>query len=190
MMRSVFRVLLLLALAGAFHWAAGSSVSAHSSQLDSSPAPNSVLAVAPAQIRITFDSPLMDIGAAIVVRSTDGTVISDETPVINGQTLTVRVDPEANSGKYTVAYRIVSEDGHTLTSTFTYVLEGPAPEVPMAPSASDSTAPSAASTPEVSSTSAVWLITTGALLILALAGAVLIALRRRRPGASPGEDLH
>ena len=103
-------------------------------------------------MEVTFDSPLMDIGAALVVRAADGTVISDAVPEVAGARIRVDVPPDAAPGTYTVAFRVVSQDGHPITATFDYTVAGDAPG-PAAASAPGS--PSTASAPVPPSAEAV-----------------------------------
>ncbi len=93
---------------------------AHASELDSSPAADAVVAEAPTEVVITFDSPLLTAGAAIVVRGAADTDITTGPPVVDGPTLSVPVDSAAPDGGYSVAYRVVSEDGHTVEGEFAY----------------------------------------------------------------------
>ena len=92
----------------------------------------------------------MDIGAALVVRAADGTVISDATPEVAGPRIRVDVPADAAPGTYTVAFRVVSQDGHPITATFDYTVAGDAPgpaaaSAPGSPSASASASASAPS---------------------------------------------
>jgi methionine-rich copper-binding protein CopC len=172
------------------------SAMAHASQTGSTPEAGAVLEAAPSTVEVTFDSPLMDIGAALVVRAGDGTVISDPTPEVAGPRIRVDVPADAAPGTYTVAFRVVSQDGHPITATFDYTVAGDAPEptaasAPVSPSATataTATATASASVPpsaeavaaperEESSGPPTALIV-GGLLVLTLAVVGAIALRR------------
>ena len=115
---------------------------AHASQTGSSPAADEVVTTAPTQVRIDFDSALLDVGAALVVRSEAGDSITTGPAVVGDRDFTVPVDPAAPNGVYSVAYRVVSKDGHTIENSFTYVVAGEA-----SPAADESATPEA--TPEV-----------------------------------------
>jgi copper resistance protein C len=147
----------------------------HSSQTGSSPAAGAVLDTAPSSVEVTFDSPLMDIGAALVVRSEDGTVISDAAPEVDRTAIRVGVRPDATPGAYTVAYRVVSRDGHPITSTFAYTVAGDAPGPGTAASA-----PASAGTSPAGESSSVppYAIVVLGLLALTLVVGGAIALRR------------
>lgn len=150
------------------------SAAGHASQTGSSPAAGAVLDAAPSSVEVTFDTPLMDVGAALVVRSEDGTVISDATPEVARTLLRVAVPAEAPPGRYTVAFRVVSQDGHPITSTFDYTVAG---EPPAATVAASPPSPAAAEPGEASSGPPYALIA-GGLLVLTLMVAGAIALRR------------
>jgi hypothetical protein len=151
----------------------------HASQTGSSPEAGAVLDTAPSSVEVTFDTPLMDVGAALVVRSEGGTVISDSTPEVDRTRIRVAVPTTAAPGMYTVAFRVVSQDGHPITSTFDYTVAGDVPS-PAAPAASVSPAPSAeaAAAPGEASEGPPVVLIVGGLLALTLLGVGAIALRR------------
>lgn len=134
---TVRRIIALLApvvLMGAVAVATAPSAAAHASEVGSTPAADEVLAVAPTEVEVQFDSGLLEMGAALVVRSAEEDSIVTGEPIVGENTLTVPVDPAAAPGEYEVAYRVVSADGHTVKGSFTYTVEG----VAEAPSAADS----------------------------------------------------
>ncbi len=160
-----------------------SPAAAHNSQIGSSPAAGAVLDAAPSKVSIRFDADLMDIGEALVVRAADGTIVSTGIPTIKGNTIRTDVRTDVPAGEYTVAYRIVSKDGHPVTATFTYTLTSGSV------TASAATTPTAAPTPVPDAVPAVppnapdpgpgiWIFV---LVAAALAGtAVALVVRGRR----------
>ena len=149
------------------------SASGHASQTGSSPADGAILDTAPSEVEVTFDTPLMDIGAALVVRSADGTVISDAVPEVARNAIRVAVPTDAAPGTYTVAFRVVSQDGHPITSTYDYTVAGSAPaETAPAPPADTAAQPGdAPSSPP-------YALVAAGLLVLTLIVGGAIALRR------------
>ena len=142
---TVRRIVALIApvvLMGTVAVATAPSAAAHASEVGSSPAADEVLAVAPSEVEVQFDSGLLEMGSALVVRSAQNDSIVTGEPIVGENTLTVPVDPGAAPGDYEVAYRVVSADGHTVKGSFTYTVEGvaeaPSPSDP-APTESDST---------------------------------------------------
>lgn len=162
------------------------SVSAHSSEASTAPADGEILATAPSRVEVLFDSPLLDVGAALVVRDASGASVSIGTPRIERQRISVAVDPAAPPGEYSVAYRVVAEDGHALESSFGYTVGGDTQPSADGSARADGSSPAsapAASEPasEPSSGSASGpplLLIAGGVLVLLLAGAGAIALRR------------
>ena len=153
-------------------------VAAHSSEAGSTPEAGEVLVAAPRLVEVRFDSPLLDVGAAMVVRGSDGTSVIVGTPRVERQSVSVDVDPAAPPGEYSVAYRVVAADGHALESSFVYTVTGDAPAPTEGTAGASATAaPGDATAAEPSSTPP-YLLITGGVLVLLLAGAGAIALRR------------
>lgn len=109
---------------------------AHASAVGSTPSADEVLDSAPSMVEVQFDSALLDMGAALVVRGADGSSITVGDGVIGDRVYSIAVDPEAPSGTYDVAYRVVSADGHTIEGSFSYVVDGPAQEPSATPAES------------------------------------------------------
>lgn len=116
---------------------------AHSSEIGTTPSAGDVLDAAPSEVRVEFDSDLLDMGAAIVVRDAAGASVVVGEPEVGRRSLAVPVDPTARPGDYQVAYRVVSEDGHTIESTFEYTVAGGSGTVAASPTAT----PAAPDTP-------------------------------------------
>lgn len=141
------------------------SASGHASSAESSPAADAVLDVAPDEVRVEFDSGLLEMGSALIVRDATGRSITSGTAVVGDRTISVPVDPAAGPGLYEVAYRVVSADGHTVEESFSYtVSDGTA----------STTAP--ATTAESSGPSGLplgWLVAGGVIVILGVGAALL-----------------
>lgn len=181
-------VILVVAMLAGLVLSAGPAF-AHASQVGSSPAADEVLAAAPSEVRIDFDSGLLEMGAALVVRDEAKESITTGPAVVGDRILTVPVDTEAGAGTYSVAYRVVSADGHTIEGSFDYTVEGaPEPAAAETNTASPTEAESAPqstqadSTPAPSETDAAAAATTdgapeeGSLLPILLFGGVGLVL--------------
>jgi methionine-rich copper-binding protein CopC len=188
----------LTSLAAALLLGAGTIIGAspafgHASQVDSSPTADEVLSPAPSEVTITFDSALLDMGAALVVRDKGGSSIVTGDAVIDDRVLSVAVDPSAPAGVYEVAYRVVSVDGHTVEGAFTYSVEGAAgaaepspgtgPSAPPTPAAPEDTevTTTEAATPittsveeESGGSPVIWIVGVGLVVIVGVAGALLL----------------
>lgn len=154
----------------------------HASQTGSTPAAGAVLDSAPAYVEVTFDTPIMGIGAALVVRSSDGTTISAGSPAIERTAIRIDVPADADPGTYTVAFRVVAEDGHAITSTFEYTVAGSS-STPAATSSRQAATPSVSPAAPVAqegedSGGPPYAVVGAVLLALTLITAGAIALRR------------
>lgn len=166
---------------------------AHNSEIDSEPSADAVVKFPPSQVRVDFDGPLMDIGEALVVRAPDGSVVSAPAASVDGRSISTALRTDVPAGVYSVAYRVVSEDGHTVTSTFTYTVASgtaAASETASAPTSTGSTAtagvpPTAGTaTPASVDAGARWLpVALTGLVAAGLAAALALVLRRGRKQA-------
>jgi copper resistance protein C len=114
---------------------------AHSQLIRMTPSDGSTVRVAPTRIVLLFDENIQAIGDAVVVSGPDGARVDDGLPSILDATVTERLHPLALRGHYLVSYRIVSADGHPVTSTLGFTLT--AGQAPASPSASASPSPGA-----------------------------------------------
>ncbi|QYG95754.1 copper resistance protein CopC (plasmid) [Iamia sp. SCSIO 61187] len=85
------------------------------------PAPDDALVEdAPDQVTLRFDEPVSASTGAVQVVSPSGGRIEDSVDEADqGRTLVVGIDGGVR-GTYTVAYRVVSDDGHTITGSFVF----------------------------------------------------------------------
>lgn len=103
-------------------WAVPAAVHAHADYVSTSPEDGAVLEQSPTEVSVEFDSGLLDAGAAFVVTAADGTVVSIEPAVVGRRSLSVPLPPNLAAGEYQAAFRVVSEDGHTVTDSFTFTV--------------------------------------------------------------------
>lgn len=191
-------VLVLLLAALPLLW--GTSATAHSALIDSTPEPDSTLETLPERIELTFNEPLNDISPAIIVRQGEDTVAELE-PQIDGSVASAESPTDLPPGDYDVVWRVVSADGHPVSGTIPFTLSGDASapaETAPAPGAdaTEETAPEPTPTDEAvadddtepaAASSTPWLIL-GAVAILALVALVLLLLRRRRDTDEAASD--
>jgi methionine-rich copper-binding protein CopC len=131
--------------------------SAHDQLIDSVPGGDRRLEQAPVEIRLEFSAEVMDVGAAVVVADATGEDRATGAPVVDGQVVTVPLEPDLPDGGYTVRWRVVSSDGHPITGSIPFgVRDDPPSASPAAPSATSSTsaAPQGALTATEGSTAA------------------------------------
>ncbi|MFG1801538.1 copper resistance protein CopC [Micromonospora carbonacea] len=146
---------------------------AHNSLAAATPAADTRLAEPPSEITVRFLQKL-DPGLTTVVLS-DATrrVVPTGAPVVAGTRATVAVAETLPDGTYTVAYRVVSTDGHPVQGSYRFTVAGPAATAP-APASAPHAAPPTAAPPTAAPTSGA--PTSGA------AGAA----GRAGPGGGPG----
>lgn len=194
---------LLLAAASAL--LAAAPASAHEELVSTSPADGAVLDAVPAEVTLTFGEEVESLGAAVVVTDSSGARIGDGAPVVDGVTVTQALLPDAAAGAVTVAYRIVSGDGHPVSGTVAFTLELPDPTpsatetMPSAEPSASSAAPSASATsaepgsaqPSASAASTsgpaglpLGAVAGGAVLIVGVGAAVALGLRARGGSSS------
>jgi copper resistance protein C len=181
------------------------TASAHDSLVSSSPADGQTVATMPPTIVLTLNEPAVDVGTRVVVSGPDGEVQQGR-PRLVKNTVEQAVAPGSPAGRYTVTWRVTSDDGHPVSGTFSFTTRSAgasSTSVPGDPTASASSpvngstpttagvGPTTAEAGPTSTTStgesgqsgtswAVWLVL--AVLVLAAAGATAVRLRRARSG--------
>ena len=119
---------------------------AHSEFVSSVPAPNSVVAAAPATVTVVFSEALDPKGTSLSVTAPNGSSADQsDSQVVKSdpdrKTMIVSLKPGLGPGKYTVKWTSLSEDGDTRTDTFAFTVGTAQPSGPAASTAS--TAPGA-----------------------------------------------
>jgi methionine-rich copper-binding protein CopC len=124
-------------------------------------------------------------------------------PTSKGPTVTQALEEDLPAGTHTVTYRVVSNDGHPVSGSFTFTTTAAPASATPTPTPTPTTAsptttpttvsspapsPSVTATPTSSEGSPAWLVPTlvGLLLVVLLAGGFLLARPRRTP--EDGED--
>ena len=167
---------------------------AHASLISIAPANRARLTTAPTRIVLTFDEPISSSFATVTVTDGSGASVGAGRADVQEAVVTQRLSPGLTSGRYTVAFRVVSEDGHPVSdrTTFTLALpagaaapgtSAPAPTMTPLATATASAAPAsdnaaAASSPSDSTPMRLGLAVGVGALALA-AGTALVAFSRR-----------
>lgn len=174
-----------------------SPASAHAALVESNPTQGQRLDSAPTEVSFSFNE---DIAApAFVVITAAGERVEQGSPVIEGGTVTQAITADAPAGAWTMAYRVISTDGHPVTGEIPFRVaeqadSAPVPEesAPADAAGTDAAAPDAEVSGQQQSEAArtaaaeeagLWSrhgehVLVGAGL-LALAGVVLVLARRR-----------
>ena len=141
MPRVTRRVLLSLAamiavlLPGAPAWA-------HNALAEASPDKNATVKKAPAEVKLRFLQKLNPDHTTITVSNAGKQAVPTSDPEVKGTTGTVTFTEPLAGGDYTVAYQVVSTDGHTVKGSYQFTVAG-----------APATSPAASSVPAVSSPS-------------------------------------
>jgi methionine-rich copper-binding protein CopC len=134
------RLLALLTLTGAAVLATATGASAHTVLVSSNPAGGATLSAPPSTVRLTFNEDVRA-PAYVVVTGPGGTRIDSGAAKILGETVTEQLRPGSAAGTYTIAYRVVSEDGHPIEAKLTYRLARAATATTPRPTAAATPAP-------------------------------------------------
>ncbi|MER7994844.1 copper resistance CopC family protein [Micromonospora chalcea] len=171
---------------------------AHNSLQEATPARDARLTTAPTQVTLRFLQRLNPAFTTITLRDSTDRQVPASAPVVDGATGTVTIEEPLANGTYTVAYRVVSRDGHPVQGSYRFTVADPAAPPAAAPSpatpspaASADVSAGAAAGADASPASAdasadaddglpVGLLAGGAVAAVAAAGVTALLLRRRR----------
>ncbi len=191
-------VLVLLTLAAGVGLAGPAS--AHNVLTSSDPTDGSTLQTAPTTVRLTFDQPVQNFEPVVTVIGPDGQRYESGSPQVDSTVVTADVNPLPAAGAYTIAYRVVSADGHPVQGEIKFSLaEGaasggsPAAESPgSAPAGQSSAADDVATAPLTSTTTVAvaptasssglsgWVWAAIVVAAILVAAAIVVILRRPR----------
>jgi methionine-rich copper-binding protein CopC len=111
--------------------------SAHAQLLLSNPQVGSTVFVLPSRVALTFDDNLINLGGSanqIQVTDPKGLRVDSGATAVSAATLSVNLKADSLIGKYEVTYRVISADGHPVSTSFPFYLEKkPVPKVTKKP---------------------------------------------------------
>ena len=100
------------------------SASAHAQLQIGFPKPGSVAKIWPTQIWVEFDGDLIQLGGSkvnqLTIKDSAGKIVETKPSVVSGAQLSVETIKPAKSGKVSVMWRVVSEDGHPVSHSYTF----------------------------------------------------------------------
>ena len=118
---SLLTVLIATSLVFVPSWA-----EAHGQFVSSNPKSGSVVAKLPKVVWVEFDGKLITIADKqtnfLTVRNSNGRVLSDGKAFVKGTRVSVNLKNRSAAGKIKVSWRVVSEDGHPVSSFFTFTV--------------------------------------------------------------------
>lgn len=135
------RLLTALALAAGVLLAGAVPAFAHNVLVSADPPDGASVAVGPQQVRLTYDQPVQRGSVTefntVTVTGPNGTRWETGTVTVEGNVVTAPLRPLGPAGVYTVAYRILSADGHPVEGAvkFTLTTAGTGTPAPATPSA-------------------------------------------------------
>jgi methionine-rich copper-binding protein CopC len=172
----------------------GAPAWAHNALTEASPAKNAELTKVPDGVKLKFLQKLDPDYTTIAVSDADQQKIATSDPKIDGGTGSVTFDEPLPNGAYTVAYQVVSTDGHTVKGSYKFTLDDPSntPAPTAATTSSAASAPSPAdatsalvtvdaapaSNTDDSSSALGWIAGAAVLVFAGLAGFLIV--RRRK----------
>jgi len=110
----------ILLLATAVALALPSAASAHATLIRSDPQDGAVVSVAPKTVRFTFDDDVRARSGIEAVRNGGGSVLGGKPRMVGGRVLVVPLQSGLGNGDYTVLWRVLSDDGHTLEGAIAF----------------------------------------------------------------------
>lgn len=167
------------------------SAAAHSNLVSSVPAADEQVAMAPTEVVLTFNENIEPTLVTVRITDPDQADVATAPPAVDGGVVRVPLTGAVKPGSYTVAYRVVSADGHPVTGEFGYTLAqpggAPVPPPDATPAASLPAAPlpaaqlnapvDTANDSHTQSSNTIPIVIVAAV-VAALSGAVLLVKRR------------
>lgn len=170
----------------------GAPAWAHNSLVEAVPAKNATLTEAPATVKLSFLQKLDPEFTTIVVSDAAQQKVPADPPKVANKTGTLTLTAPLANGDYTVAYQVVSTDGHTVKGSykFTVAAAAAAPSSAAAPvPAPSSPAPALSTAPPLAAQNAsaakdsggsgwIWIVVLVVLAGTGLAGFLVVRSRR------------
>jgi hypothetical protein len=165
---------------------------AHNQLVSAAPDRDATLRKAPTAVTLAFLQRLDPESTTVVVSDAGKRPVPASEPVVKAKTAAVTLDGPLDNGRYTVAYRVVSVDGHPVQGSYTFTVADPTPPsaapAPTLPSAAPSAEPVpsavALAAPTDSGVSAGRLAGIGAAVVVLAALVILLSVSRRRRAAA------
>jgi methionine-rich copper-binding protein CopC len=118
---SLFTILVATSLALIPSWA-----EAHGQFVSSNPKTGSTLSKLPKLVWVEFDGNLITIADKqtnfLTVKNSKGRELSDGKAFVSGARVSVNIKDRSATGKIKVSWRVVSEDGHPVSSSLTFTV--------------------------------------------------------------------
>ena len=182
--RPRYLVVLGALLAAAFALALGlaAPAGAHTTLLSSDPTDGATLQAPPSAITLNFDEPVQASTLQLAVTDSGGATVSKQPPTVTGSTVVQALPSSLPGGTYTLSYRLVSVDGHPVSNSISFTVQGGSTTSSAAGQSALSSAPAAApsgtGSDSKSTGSPAWERVLGAAVILGIVVLIVAAGRR------------
>ncbi len=168
--RRTVRAALVALLAGGLVLLGAGPAWAHNTLIGSDPADGASLGSSPATVTLTFNDVVQNLEPVVTVVGPAGDRWQGAPVTVLNNTVSVPVNTLGPAGDYTIAYRVVSADGHAVEGTTRFTLTAAAGGTPnpaeQGPAASDAIP--------------AWVWILGAALVVVLVVVVGVVTTRRR----------
>lgn len=173
-------LLALTALVALVLLGSGGAAAAHNELIGSDPADGAEVATGPARVSLTFNLPVQRGFSTVTVTGPDGIQWQAGAPVEAGAVVSAPVRPLGPAGRYTIAYQVLSADGHPVRGAIGFTLTTPGAGPAASPPAGDRSgiAPPATAAQTGSDGSPVWPWLAGAGVLLVTGVAVALRVGR------------
>jgi methionine-rich copper-binding protein CopC len=176
------RVLAATLATVAFLLGSAAPAAAHNSLRTTNPPTDALLSTPPAEVSLDFLQKLDPTFTTVVLSDGAHRKVPTGDPVVTGSRARVPIGNPLPNGTYTVAYRVVSADGHPVQGSYAFTVADPtssaAPATPATAAAPASSTNAAAAQPADDS-GAPWSPIVGGALAAVAVGAVVLSRRRR-----------
>ncbi|MER7457957.1 copper resistance protein CopC [Micromonospora sp. NPDC126480] len=167
-----------------------SPAAAHNTLKTATPAKDARLTAPPEQITLEFMQKLNPSFTTITLADAAQQKVPTSEPAVTGTKGTITIDQALTNGAYTVAYRVVSADGHPVQGSYRFTVADPTatagPEVsapatsaPAAEPSTTSASPASAARDSGDGPGAMVLVGGGILLVVMVAAGAVVVRRRR-----------
>lgn len=131
------RVVTAAVLAGLVALAPAGPAAAHNQLVEAAPEPEARLTTTPEVVELVFAEPLDPEFTTVVVNDAAQTPVALGEPEVEGGRVTVSLPPRLTDGEYTVAYRVVSADGHPVQGSYSFTVAAGGAAAPPGPAAAE-----------------------------------------------------
>lgn len=176
--RGAFRALCVAAVAVLLGLWAAAPASAHDALVSADPADGAAVAAAPDAVTLTFDAPALGIGTTLRVIGPGGDVQSGP-PRLVDDTVTQDLAPGIPAGRYRIAWRVSSADGHPVSGELSFTASAPNPRAPSTPSptAEGATGAPTAAVAGSGGSSSTWIWVVLGVVVVLVGGGLVVSRR-------------